>query len=82
MNNEGIIRNLDNMGRIVIPKEMRKVLKVMNGDKVRIIKDNNTVVIKKVADSCFLCGSENNLIEYKDAYICKKCVREMERRVY
>ncbi|HCW52609.1 MAG TPA: AbrB family transcriptional regulator [Clostridium sp.] len=81
MNDEGIIRNLDNMGRIVIPKEMRKVLKVMNGDKVRIIKDNNTVVIKKAADNCFLCGSENNLIEYKDVYICKKCVKEMERRV-
>ena len=79
MNDEGIIRSLDPMGRVVIPKEMRKLLNVMDGDKVRIIKENNSVVIKRVADSCLVCGSEQDLIEYKDVCLCRNCVKEMDR---
>lgn len=79
MNDEGIIRSLDPMGRVVIPKEMRKLLNVMDGDKVRIIKKNNSVVIKRVADSCLVCGNEQDLIEYKDACLCRNCVKEMDR---
>lgn len=79
MNDEGIIRSLDPMGRVVIPKEMRKLLNVMDGDKVRIIKKNNSVVIKRVADSCLVCGSEQDLIEYKDVCLCRNCVKEMDR---
>ena len=79
MNDEGIIRSLDPMGRVVIPKEMRKLLNVMDGDKVRIIKKNNSVIIKRVAGSCLVCGSEQDLIEYKDAWLCRNCVKEMDR---
>lgn len=79
MNDEGIIRSLDPMGRVVIPKEMRKLLNVMDGDKVRIIKKNNSVIIKRVAGSCLVCGSEQDLIEYKDVCLCRNCVKEMDR---
>ena len=65
MNDEGIIRSLDPMGRVVIPKEMRKLLNVMDGDKVRIIKKNNSVIIKRVAGSCFVSVSYTHLDVYK-----------------
>lgn len=76
---EGIIRNLDSLGRLVIPKEMRKLLNVDYGDAVRIIKQNKEVVIKRAEKSCIICGCEENLVECRDTYVCRDCVREIGR---
>ena len=74
---EGIIRNLDALGRVVIPKEMRKLLNVRDGDAVRIIKQDNAVVIKRAERTCMLCGSGKDLIDYKDTCVCRKCAGEL-----
>ena len=74
---EGIVRRLDKLGRIVIPKEMRKVMNVKEDDFVRIIKHKNSIIIKKVADSCMFCGSESDLVEYKDVCFCRSCVEHI-----
>ena len=49
---EGIVRRLDNLGRVVIPKEMRKLMNVKENDFVRIIKQNNSIIIQKFSRSC------------------------------
>lgn len=77
MMDEGIIRNLDALGRVVIPKEMRKLLNVSYGDAVRIIKQNNEVVIRRAERTCMLCGSEENLVDYKETFVCRKCAEEL-----
>ena len=74
---EGIVRRLDNLGRIVIPKEMRKLIDVKEKDFVRIIKQNNSIIIKKFARSCMICGSESELSDYKDVCICRKCIQHI-----
>lgn len=74
---EGIVRRLDDLGRIVIPKEMRRLINVSERDFVRIIKHNNAIIIKKVSRSCMTCGSESNLVEYKDVCICRDCIDQI-----
>lgn len=74
MSDSGIVRNLDNLGRVVIPKEMRKLLSIEVGDPVEIIKDKNTVVLKKYGNRCVFCDDEDGIIEFEQNCICIKCI--------
>ncbi|MBQ3422747.1 MAG: AbrB/MazE/SpoVT family DNA-binding domain-containing protein [Romboutsia sp.] len=76
---EGIVRRLDNLGRVVIPKEMRKLMNVKEKDFVRIIKQNNSIIIQKFSRSCMICGSENLLNEYGGLCLCEGCIGKMKK---
>ena len=76
---EGIVRRLDDLGRVVIPNEMRKLMKVKEKDWVRIIKQNNSIIIKKYSKSCMICGSENSLNEYGGVCLCERCISKMKK---
>lgn len=76
---EGIVRRLDNLGRVVIPKEMRKLMNVEERDWVRIIKQNNSIIIKKYSRSCMICGSENKLSEFGGVCLCERCISKMKK---
>ncbi|WP_017210149.1 AbrB/MazE/SpoVT family DNA-binding domain-containing protein [Clostridium beijerinckii] len=69
----GIVRNLDNLGRVVIPKEMRKVLGINEGDPVEIAKVNNDIVISKFSRGCIFCGSDKDVVEFNGAVVCDGC---------
>ncbi|HCW54236.1 MAG TPA: AbrB family transcriptional regulator [Clostridium sp.] len=76
---EGIVRRLDSLGRVVIPKEMRKLINIAEGDLVKIIKQNNSVIIKKYSRSCMICGSENSLNQYGGLCLCTRCIEKMKK---
>lgn len=80
MSDSGIVRNLDNLGRVVIPKEMRKLLSIEVGDAVEIIKDKNTVILKKYGNRCVFCDSEDGVVEFNGSYICNKCRKALVKR--
>ena len=67
------IRNLDELGRVVIPKEIRKKLQIEQKDPIEIFIDGNSIVLKKFEKGCIFCNSSKDLITYKDKLICKKC---------
>ena len=79
MSDSGIVRNLDNLGRVVIPKEMRKLLSIEVGDSVEIIKDKNTVVLKKYGNRCVFCDGEKEIIEFEDNCICSNCINRITK---
>lgn len=81
MSDSGIVRNLDNLGRVVIPKEMRKLLAINVGDPVEIIKDKNTVVLKKYGNRCVFCGGEEGIVEFQGSYICNNCRPKLFKRL-
>lgn len=74
MSDSGIVRNLDNLGRVVIPKEMRKLLAINVGDPVEIIKDKNTVVLKKYGNRCVFCDGEDGIVDFEGSCVCIKCI--------
>lgn len=73
MKSTGIIRNVDNLGRIVIPIEIRNKLGIQIKDPLEIFVDGSSVILKKYNSSCIFCGSNKDLIKYNDHLICAKC---------
>ena len=73
-----IIRKLDELGRIVIPKEMRKDLGLNEHDPVEIEVEGRQIIIHKHEGRCDFCGSDKKLTDFKDKKICKKCLEEIK----
>lgn len=74
MKSTGMVRRIDELGRIVIPKEIRKKLEIDIKDPMEIYVDGRSITLKKIEDNCIFCGSNKNLITFKDKLICKKCL--------
>lgn len=74
MKNTGIVRNLDNLGRIVIPIELRKLFDIKSKDSLEIFVDGDNIIIKKLKDKCVICNSAENVIKIKDKLVCTNCV--------
>lgn len=69
----GIVRNLDNVGRLVIPKEIRNVMGINEGDPMEISQVNNQIIVRKYIRGCMICGSDKDVDEFKDVLVCKEC---------
>ena len=78
----GIIRKLDDLGRVVIPKEIRRRHEISEGDFVTIIDSGSHVIVKKYRNGCVFCGSEEDISEYKNLYVCRKCRKSLSKGVY
>lgn len=78
MKNVGIIRNLDDLGRIVIPKEMRTKLKLIENEPVEILATEKGVFIRKPEVTCLGCGEEYH-IEIEGIKLCKKCLDKIRK---
>ncbi len=82
MKSTGIIRGLDNMGRVVIPKEIRKFLDMTEGvDEFEIYMQDDCIVLKKHKPSCIFCSSEEDCIEFENQIICKACIERLHLKV-
>lgn len=73
----GIVRPLDCLGRIVIPKEIRKTFDLNEKDEIEIFVEDDMIMLKKYEPSCIFCGADENLISYKGKTICSKCLNQM-----
>lgn len=78
MKSTGIIRRVDELGRIVIPIELRNKLKIAEKDPIEIYVDGSSIVLKKLEETCVFCGSTKNVTKYKDKLICEKCIKNIK----
>lgn len=74
-----IVRKVDELGRIVLPIELRRTLDINVRDELEISLDDDKVVLCKHEPTCVFCGSNQKLTEYRSKYICADCVREMQK---
>ena len=77
MKSTGIVRKIDELGRIVLPMELRNKLKIKEKDPMEIYVDGSSIILKKFESTCTFCGNKKNLISYKDKLICDKCLNSM-----
>ncbi len=78
MKSTGIVRAVDKMGRVVIPKEIRKQLKVENDvDSFEIFMDNDRVILKKYQPSCIFCGELGDSLELNGYTVCRDCIEKL-----
>ena len=77
MKSTGIVRNLDELGRVVIPKEIRRKLNIEQKDPIEIFIEGNSIVLKRYENGCIFCNNSKDLQLYKEKLICKKCLEKI-----
>ena len=78
MKTKGLIRHVDELGRIVVPKEMRKKLDIKEGSLIEITMEGDTIVLKKDQAICVFCGAEGEMGAFKGKTVCKSCLAELK----
>ena len=78
MKSTGIVRKVDELGRIVIPIELRNQFEIAEKDPIEIFVDGSSIILKKYEKSCFFCGNTKKLSQYKDKLICSKCINQIK----
>ena len=77
MKSTGIIRRMDELGRVVIPIEIRNQFNIGQKDPIEIYVDGSSIVLKKFEPNCIFCGNTKNLFEYQGKLICKDCSKKI-----
>ncbi len=77
MKSTGIIRKVDELGRVVIPIEIRHQFKIEEKDPIEIYVDGSSIVLKKFEPNCIFCNTTTNLLDYNDKLICTKCCNKI-----
>lgn len=77
MKSTGIVRKVDDLGRIVLPKELRKLLHISERDPLEIFVDNGYIMLQKYEPTCIFCGGSDHVNGFKGKNICKNCVSEL-----
>ena len=78
MKSTGIVRPVDKMGRVVIPKEIRKLFKVENDvDSFEIYMEDDKIVLKKYQPTCVFCDSLADSVQFAGYTVCKDCIKKL-----
>lgn len=77
MKTTGIIRKVDELGRIVLPIELRRTLDLAERDELEIYLDDDRIVLRKFEPSCVFCGSSHKLVSFRGKNVCQECIRDM-----
>lgn len=76
MKGTSIVRKVDHLGRIVLPKELRDLLDIQPHDGVEIFVNNSSIILQKYNPCCIFCGNIDDLFYFREKIICKDCVSE------
>lgn len=77
MKSPGVVRKLDELGRIVIPIELRRTFNIGEKDGLEIFTDDDRIVLRKYEPACVFCGSAKEVISFKGKKVCKECISTM-----
>lgn len=75
----GFVRKVDNLGRVVIPQELRNSLNLEGGDEVELWQENGALILRKFVPGCVFCGGKGHLTTYEGKYICSDCLRNLRK---
>lgn len=73
----GIVRKVDELGRIVLPIELRRTLDIAERDELEIYLEDDKVIMRKFQPTCLFCGKARGLITYLERAVCKECARRI-----
>jgi transcriptional pleiotropic regulator of transition state genes len=78
MKSTGIVRRVDELGRIVLPIELRRTLDIAERDSLEIFVDGTSIVLRKYQSSCIFCESVKDVVNFKGKNVCPKCLKELK----
>ncbi|MBF8437590.1 AbrB/MazE/SpoVT family DNA-binding domain-containing protein [Halanaerobiaceae bacterium Z-7014] len=78
MKSTGIVRKVDDLGRMVIPIELRKTMNIDKKDPMEIFVEEDRIILKKYEPACIFCGSAKQTSDFQGKIICQSCIDKME----
>ena len=81
MKSTGIVRKVDELGRIVLPIELRRTMDIAEKDAMEIYVEGENIILRKYQAACVFCGSVKNLVSYKGRNVCANCVATLQDKL-
>ncbi len=78
MKSTGIVRKVDELGRVVIPIELRRNLSIAEKDALEIFVEGDTIILKKYEPACIFCGQAKGVRHTKGKNICRACLDDLK----
>ena len=80
MKSTGVVRRLDELGRIVLPIEIRKTLDLQQKDAVEIFIDEDKIILQKYQPACIFCNQVDNIVYFGGKRLCASCIAKMKEQ--
>ena len=81
MKSTGVVRKVDELGRIVLPKELRTILNINEKDSIEIFTDDDKIILQKYQPACTFCNNVNNIIYFSGKRVCAACVEKLKQQL-
>lgn len=78
MKSTGIVRQVDELGRIVLPKELRTIFNINVKDSIEIFTDNDKIILQKYQPACIFCNNANDIIYFNGKRLCNECISKIK----
>ena len=79
MKSTGIVRKVDELGRIVLPIELRRTLGIAEKDALEIYVDGENIILKKYEPACIFCNNAKDVIVFRNRNICSECIAALKK---
>ena len=79
MKSTGILRSVDELGRIVLPKSMRQNLEISERDQLEIYTEGDRIILRTYQPSCVFCETSENIVFFNGKRVCSACLEELKR---
>lgn len=80
MKSTGIVRKVDELGRIVLPVEMRRTLDIAEKDAVEIYVEADSIILRKYQAACIFCGSAKAVVAFQGKFVCQDCISKLKAK--
>lgn len=78
MKSTGMVRKVDELGRIVLPIEIRKTMEINVKDSIEIFTDDDRIVLRKYHPACIFCSNAQDVTFFEGKRICARCIEEIK----
>jgi transcriptional pleiotropic regulator of transition state genes len=73
----GVVRRLDMLGRIVLPKDLRRTMSIGSNAPMEILVHEDSIILKKYEPECIFCGNAENVQDFRGKKVCTDCARDL-----
>ena len=80
MKSTGVVRKVDELGRIVLPIEIRKILDIKQKDAIEIFTDDDKIILQKYQPACTFCQSSDNIVYFQGKRVCAACLAKIKEQ--
>ncbi len=78
MKSTGVVRRIDELGRLVLPAELRKTFNIEERDALEVYTEGDMIILKKYEPACIFCGDARDVVLFKGKNVCRNCIKELQ----